>query len=320
MKTRLIKQSKSEPWKPKPYQKKGVKYILDRAVGGLLLDPGLGKTSITLSAIKTLKANNMISKVLLIAPLRVGPSVWPGEISKWKDFNGITYRILHGKNKDALLEEDADIFIINPEGLKWLLDVQTTTSASGRKKVIVDAKRFKKFGFDTLVVDELSKFKDIRTARFKALKAVLHTFNRRWGLTGSPAPNGLEDLFGQVYVLDQGATFGQYITNFRRQYFEPHYNGFSWSIKEGAQEKIYKKVEHLFLRMSAEDYLKLPKLIENDIYVELPDKVKSVYSKLEDEFIAKIDNGTIVASTAAVASIKLRQIASGAIYNESRMD
>jgi SNF2 family DNA or RNA helicase len=310
----------AKPWTPHSYQKKAVKFLLEHAAGALFLDPGLGKTSITLAAIKMLKQKKVLDKVLLIAPLRVCYSVWPKEVEKWEDFNDIKVVVLHGPNKDALLKTEADVYVINPEGLEWLLQVEKTKTAQGKTKVSVDLRRWKQLGFDTLVVDELSKFKHINTNRFKALKLVLHTFRRRWGLTGSPAPNGLMDLFGQCYILDQGRTLGQYITHYRMKYFVPSHDGFSWNIREGAEQEIYERLSPLALRMAADDYLDMPTLIENNIRVDLPEKVMEIYDRLENDLIAKLDAKVVVASNAAAASMKCRQVANGGIYLDPEVE
>lgn len=304
----------SKPWTPHVYQKKAVKFLLEHAASALFLDPGLGKTSIALAAIKVLKQKKILDKVLLIAPLRVCYSVWPREVEKWKDFQGLKVCVLHGPKKDEALKSDADIYVINPEGLEWLLQVKKTKTSSGKTKVAIDLRRWKSLGFDTLVVDELSKFKHTNTNRFKALKLVLHTFQRRWGLTGSPASNGLMDLFGQCYVLDQGRTLGSYVTHYRMKYFVPSHDGFNWTIRDGAEQEIYERLAPLALRMSAEDYLDMPDLIENNIRVDLPDKVMEIYDHLENDLIAKLESKVVVASTAAAASMKCRQVANGGIY------
>lgn len=304
----------SMPWSPHAYQMKGVKFLLGHAASALFLDPGLGKTSITLAAIKVLKRKKLLNKVLLIAPLRVCYSVWPKEVDKWTDFTGIKVAVLHGTKKEAALQSDADIYVINPEGLDWLLQTTKTKSSSGKTMVDVDLRRFKSLGFDTLVIDELSKFKHTNTNRFKSLKLVLGTFGRRWGLTGSPASNGLLDLFGQCYILDQGRTLGPYISRYRTQYFIPGHDGFSWHIRKGAEQEIYDRIRPLVLRMSADDYLDMPALIENNIKVELPDQVMRIYNQLEEDLIARLDSKIVVASTAAAASIKCRQVANGGIY------
>jgi len=312
MQSTLFKQS-SKPWKPHAYQKKAVKFLLQHGAAALFLDPGLGKTSITLAAIKLLKAKKILSKVLLVAPLRVCHSVWPAEIEKWIDFKGLKTVVLHGPKKNELLEEEADIYVINPEGLDWLLDVQKAKTKSGKTKVTVDMRRWNKFGFDTLVIDELSKFKHPQTNRFKAMKLVLNSFSRRWGLTGSPASNGLLDLFGQCYMLDQGRTLGPYISHYRMKYFDQGYDGFSWTIREGADQEIYERLAPLALRMG-DDLLDMPEVVENNISVRLPDKVMKIYNELEEDLVAKLDEGVVTAKTAATASMKCRQVANGGIY------
>jgi SNF2 family DNA or RNA helicase len=268
-----------------------------------------------LAAIKFLKKQKIINKVLLIAPLRVCHSVWPAEIKKWEDFSGLKITLLHGLKKDQALQVDADIYIINPEGLEWLLKITKTKSPYGKRtSVSFDMQRWKKFGFDTLVIDEISNFKHTNTVRFKSIKLTLGTFARRWGLTGSPVPNGLLDLFGQCYILDEGRSLGRFITQYRMKYFNPSYDGFSWDLREGADQEIYKRIKPLALRMAAEDYLEMPELVENNIYVDLPEGVEEIYDKLHRELITKIKDRTIVAANAAAASTKCRQIANGGIY------
>jgi len=278
------------------------------------LDPGLGKTSITLAALKILIKKKLTSKILVIAPLRVCHSVWPAEIKKWKDFKDLKCVVLHGPKKDELLKQEADIYIINPEGLDWLIKPAKAKTPKGKVKISVDVRKFKALGFDTLVVDELSKFKHHGSQRFKMMKEVLKTFARRWGLTGSPASNGLMGLFGQCYMLDTGRTFGKYITQYRSKYFDKGHDGFSWKLKEGADTEIYKALKPLALRMSADDYLEMPKLIQNNIMVELPPKARAIYDRLEADMIVEFDGNTVTAVNAAVLSGKCRQVASGGIY------
>ena len=274
----------------------------------------MGKTAITLAAIKILKRQKLLNKVLIIAPLRVCYSVWPAEIERWTDFHGLRYVVLHGPKKDELLKQEADIYIINYEGLEWLLQVRKTAAVTTRPKVSLDMARWKALGFDTLVVDELSRVKHINTNRFRAIKLILSTFQRRWGLTGSPAANGLMDLFGQCYVLDQGNALGPYISHYREKYFTPDYTGFSWQLKQGAEQAIYDKIKPLALRLAAEDCLDMPALITNNIMVDLPDTVIEFYDKLERDLIARLEDKTIVAANAAAASTKCRQVANGGIY------
>lgn len=309
-----------QPWKPHAYQKKAIKFLLEHACAALFLDPGLGKTSITLAAIKILKQKKLVDKVLLVAPLRVCYSVWPREIQKWEDFSGLKIEVLHGPDKDEALKRDADVYIINPEGLDWLTQVKKTKVKSAKTgkettKLDIDLRRWKKLGFDTLVIDELTKFKHTSSGRFKLLKLVLHTFRRRWGLTGSPASNGLLDLFGQCYILDEGRSLGQFITHYRMKYFNPvDKNGFVWVPREGAEDEIYERLSPLALRMAAEDYLEMPVLIENNIRIDLPDEVREFYDSLEEDLIGAIDENIITAANAAVASGKCRQVANGGIY------
>lgn len=305
----LAKRSTQSPqrWSPHAYQKKAVKFLLEHGAAALFLDPGLGKTSISLAAFSFLRKKKVASKVLVIAPLRVCHQVWPAEAAQWQDFKDLKVVVLHGPKKDELLEEEADVYCINPEGLEWLV--------FGKGKRTFDARRWRKLGFDTLIIDELTKFKHSKGVRFKALKNVLGTFSRRWGLTGTPAANGLLDLFGQCYVLDLGNALGQYITHYRMKYFiNPDGQGWKWVPQAGAQDRIYDRLKPLALRMSAEDYLELPAL--NDVFVklELPAKARKLYDQLEEDLIAKMDDGLVVAANAAAASIKLRQIANGGLY------
>lgn len=303
----------SAPWQPHAYQKKAVKFLLEHACAALFLDPGLGKTSVTFAALKLLKAKGLVRKALVVAPLRVCYSVWPKEREKWKDFNQLRVEVLHGPGKDAALAREADIYLINPEGLEWLLQPEKRRSPKGKVSVNVDVKRFKRLGFDVLVIDELTAFKNTNSVRFKSLKEVHKTFGRRWGLTGSPASNGLLDLFGQCYILDEGRSLGQYITHYRSKYFESP-APFTWVPRRDAEQEIYERLAPLALRMAADDYLELPELIENNIKLELPSEALDVYERLEEKLIAGVLDRQIVAANSAVASMKCRQVANGGLY------
>jgi len=280
----------------------------------LLLDPGLGKTSITLAAIAFLKKKGLIQKVLIVAPIRVCQLVWPAERNKWKDFHGLSMVLLHGPDKEELLQIPADIYLVNPEGLDWLLGVEKQMTKSGKQSIKPDRKRWKKFGFDTIVIDEISKFKHHGSGRFRALKQVNDTLQRRWGLTGSPASNGLMGLFGICFIVDGGRTFGQFISHYRRKYFHQSYNGFGWELQEDAEEKIYDRIAPLALRMAAEDYIKMPTLVPNYIKVKLPDKARRIYDEVWKDLIAEIDERVVTAANSGVRINKCRQIANGAIY------
>jgi SNF2 family DNA or RNA helicase len=292
-----------------------MKFLLEHACAILAADPGVGKTSIVYGAFKILRKKKVASKMLVIAPLKPCYLVWPKEQEKWIDFHDFKVVVLHGNTRNENLIKDADVCVINPEGLDWLLGAERRYGLSGRVLVTTDLKRFKSFGFDTLVVDELTKFKHTNTGRFKVLKTVLHTFARRWGLTGSLVANGLLDLFGQCYVIDMGRTFGQYITHYRMKYFIQSYDGFRWELRDGAEKEIYERLAPLVLRLAAEDYVDMPEVVDVIREFELPPRVRGIYDSLEQELMACLDNDEIVvASTAAVASAKCRQVANGGIY------
>lgn len=288
-------------WKPKDYQKKVVKRMLEQSCLGLFLDPGLGKTSISLATHKILLKEKLVTCGLVIAPLRPCYLVWPRELQKWADFNGLTMTILHGKDKEKNLESDADLYVINPDGLKWLF-----AQPSFKKK----------FRGQALYVDESSQFKNSSTQRFKMLRQVLPIFNRRYILTGTPAPNGLLDLFGQIYILDQGAALGRFITHYRAAYFyKTGFQGYEWKLQQGADTKIHEKLKPLTVRLDAADHLELPQLIVNNIDLELDDKSFALYKEMEDELIVALERGDITAVSAAVASGKCSQLANGGIYD-----
>lgn len=284
--------------------RKAVKWLLEHAAAALLLDPGLGKTAITLAAITILREEGVLDRALVIAPLRVCHQVWPKEAAKWDDFHGLRVHVLHGKGRteEALKRRDVDVFVINPEGLDWLLEL--------------GCKRFAMLDPDTLVVDESHKFKNARGIRYKALEKYLPKFRRRWILTGSPAPNGLLDLFGQVYIMDLGRSLGAYITHFRNNYFDATgYGGFQWKIRPGAAERIYAKLRDYALRLDADDVMELPPVIPVKLVVELPPKARRAYDEMETQLFALLDEGTkVTATNAAVASGKCRQIAGGALF------
>jgi SNF2 family DNA or RNA helicase len=307
------------PWTPHKGQKLGVKFLLEHAAAALLADPGVGKTSMVLAAFAFLKKRKLANKMLVIAPLKPVWLVWPYEVLKWKDFFHLRVEVLHGPDKAEALERDADIYVINPDGLDWLLDAERKKNIRGRVSVTTDVKAFKALGFDTLVLDELTLWKHPGSGRHKALKTVLDTFSRRWGLTGTPVPNGLLDLFGQVYCLDMGRSFGPYITHFRREYFLPSFDGFGWNLQKGAEQRIYDRIKPLALRLDANDYIDMPALVENVIKFDLPTDAQRIYNELEEDLFTKLDTATITAANAASASTKCRQVASGGIYLNTPM-
>lgn len=284
-------------WTPHDYMKRAIKLIVSQPAAGLLLDPGMGKTSIILGAFKLLQKRGAAARMLVIAPLRACKT-WVDEASKWKDFSGLDVVVLHGSNKADLLRADADVFVINPEGVTWLLG----------------ALKRKRWPFEMLVVDESTKYKHSQTKRFKILKKVLGRFKRRYILTGTPAPNGLEDLFGQIYVLDQGGALGEYITRYRVQYFYPNPNGFGWELVDGCEEQIYDAIGPMVLRLAAEDYLTMPPLLQHELPVVLPPKARALYETLKKQLVIDLAEGTVTAVNAGVLTAKLRQVASGSVY------
>jgi hypothetical protein len=306
-KTRRLKPSGPPKWQPHDYQKRCIKFMLERQAAGVLLDPGLGKTSIVLAAYDIRRRKKLARKVLVIAPLRPCYMVWPAEIEGWDDFRHLRYSILHGKNKEAALTTDADVYIINPEGLDWLI-------GKFLKNGVFNRRAWLELGFTDLVVDELTRFKHSKGKRFKLLKNSIGLFQVRWGLTGTPAPNGLQDLFGQMYVLDEGNALGRYITHYRMQYFfNPDGNGWKWLPRPGAADLIYERLRSLCIRMKDEDYLKeLPVITPVKIMLDLPPKARDLYDKMEDVMVAKMEDKLVVAQNAAAASTKCRQIANGA--------
>lgn len=309
-------------WKPHAYQRKAVKFLLEHAGAALFLDPGLGKTSISLAAQSILKKEGVSGKTLVIAPLRVCLSVWPNESEKWKNFGHLRVAVLHGKGKEERLwDGDADIYCINPEGLEWLFGVTKTRGRDGKVKVHVDVKRvarlFDELGFTDLIVDESTKFKSSASQRFKILKLVLRYFIRRWILTGTPAPNGLLDLFGQIFIVDMGRTLGEYITHYRKKFFDPvGFGGFSYRPKPGAELAIYKALKKLVLRLDAKDYLELPEVIVNPIRFDLPEDARKLYDELEDEMVSEFGENKITALNAASAMSKCAQVANGGLYEQ----
>jgi SNF2 family DNA or RNA helicase len=249
-------------WVPAEYQKVAVKWLLEHAAAGLFADPGLRKTSITLAAMKILRSEGMLSRALVIAPLRPCYGVWDSsnpasELRKWTNFHSLKSVVLHGSGKEERLKDkSANLFIINPDGLEWLM-------TGGRINLLRP---------DTLVVDESTMFKHTKTRRFKLLEPYLQHFHRRWILTGTPTPKGLMDLFGQIKVLDLGAALGRYITHYRMMFFDKTgFGGFTYALKEGAEQLIYARLATMVHRIDGEDAgIDLPKLVDNPIYVYLP--------------------------------------------------
>lgn len=294
-------------YEPHEYQSFATDYIEHHPISALLIDMGLGKTVITLTALFDLLFDSFeIHKVLVVAPLRVGLISWPDELKKWEHLHFLKSSIVIGTEMERLraLKAKADIYIINRENLEWLV------TKSGYK-----------FDFDTVVIDELSSFKNGRSKRHKALMTVRPYVKRIIGLTGTPAGNGLMDLWAEFKCLDYGSRLGRFITRYREEYFLPDKrNGmvvFSYKPQAGAEARIYSKISDITISMKAIDHLKMPDLIEVERAVELDEHEISLYKELVEEMVLELKDKEITSANAAVLTGKLLQIANGAIYSDS---
>ena len=293
-------------YKPHRYQEFAKEHIIRHAVAALFLDMGLGKTVITLTAIKELMYERFeIQKVLVIAPLRVARDTWPAEIRKWDHLAGLTYAVAVGTQAERLaaLRSKADIHIINRENVTWLVE------ESGLP-----------FDYDLVVIDELSSFKSYRAKRFKSLLSVRRTVKRIVGLTGTPSSNGLMDLWAQFRLLDLGERLGRYISRYRERYFLPDKRNaqvvFTYKLKPGAEEQIYNAISDITISMKAEDYLDLPPCIHNVVKVALSEREREVYERFRKEMVISLGGEEIDAMNAAALSNKLLQMANGAVYDD----
>lgn len=290
------------------YQNYAKDFILAHKVSALFLDCGLGKTITTLTAINELMYDSFeISKVLIIAPLRVAQSTWKEEIEKWDHLNLLRYSIAVGDEKERLkaLKQNSDIYIINRENVDWLV------TKSG-----ID------FNFNMLIIDELSSFKSHTSKRFKSLLKIRPYFERVVGLTGTPSSNGLMDLWAEFRVLDLGERLGRYITHYRNEYFLPDKrNGaviFSYKPQPNAEERIYRRLADMTISMKSTEYLKMPELILNELEINLDEEDQIKYKKFKKEMVMTIQEKEIDAINAASLSNKLIQLANGSIYDEDK--
>lgn len=287
-------------WQAHEYQKRGIEWLITHPEGALFWAPGLGKTSTTLGAYCKLREYGYTYRMLVLAPLRVCQSTWVHEYKRWAQFCELKIGLAHGIDKEEILHSpNYDIVVINYDAIPWMTE------------------QFKAKGnpFGIVVFDELTKLKHTTTKRFKVLKPWLQTFTIRWGLTGTPASNGLMDLFGQMYCLDLGYRFGKYITHFRSNYFyqKPH-DEFNWYITPDKAERIHKKVADLAMYLQPEEVLQLPDILHIDLPVSLPKKALDHYKSMEAYAIAQLENSVLTAANAGVVTNKLRQIAGGAVY------
>ena len=293
---------------PHSYQTYATEHIENNPIAAVFLDMGLGKTSITLTAINDLLFDSFKAhKVLVVAPLRVAKTTWADEIQKWDHLSGLRYSIAVGTEQERLaaLKTPADIYIINRENVEWLVEKSGT---------ILD--------YDMLVVDELSSLKNNQTKRFKALMKMRPMFKRVVGLTGTPSSNGLMDLFAEFKVLDMGERLGRFIGQYRNLYFQPDKrNGqiiYSYKPLPGSEKAIYDKISDITVSMKAADHLKMPELISTKYTVKLSDKEREKYEDMKSELVVELGENEITAANAADLSNKLSQMANGAVYTDER--
>ena len=291
---------------PHDYQKTALQFALERPAAGLFLDMGLGKTVIALTFIEELKNNYLEDvKALVIAPKRVAEDTWPTEHLKWDHLQNLKVVKIMGtaKQREAALKQEADVYIISRDNIAWLVDLLGI-----------------KWDFNTVIVDELSSFKSNKSLRFKKLRKVRPRIKRIIGLTGTPTPNGYEDLWPQIYLLDRGERLGKTLTEFRRRYFDtlyrPGYN--EYKLKAGAKDEIDNAIKDICISMKAKDYLKLKEPLFINRRVKLDKKEFNLYKQLEREAVLEIDGKDITALNAAAVTNKLLQLANGAVYTEDR--
>ncbi len=291
-------------YEPHDYQKYAIGYIESHPIAAVLLDMGLGKTSITLTALNDLLFDYFeVHRILVIAPLRVAKTTWREEIHKWEHLSDLQYSVAVGteKERQTAFEKQADVYIINRENVQWLIGHIP-------------------FDFDMVVIDELSSFKNHQAKRFKALMKVRPTVKRVVGLTGTPSSNGLMDLFAEFKLLDMGARLGRFIGQYRAAYFIPDkMNGmvvYSYKPLPGAEERIYEKISDITISMKATNHLKMPELISTQYEVELSEEEKKKYEELKKDLVLQLPDGEITAANAASLTGKLSQMANGAVYSD----
>jgi len=295
-------------FKPHEYQTYATEFILTHPVAAILLEMGLGKSVITLTAIYELCLNRFeISRVLVIAPLRVARDTWPGEIQKWDHLKGLTYSVAVGTaaERRTALRRPASVHIINRENVQWLIE------ESGLP-----------FDYDMVVIDELSSFKSYQAKRFRSLMKVRPLIKRIVGLTGTPSSNGLIDLWAEFRLLDMGKRLGRFITHYRDEFFLPDKRNaqqvFSYKPKSGAEQEIYHRIGDITISMKSVDYLKMPDCIMNEVSVSMSDSEATLYKTMKDDLVVTLKGEEIDAASAAALSVKLCQMANGALYGEDR--
>lgn len=295
-------------YSPHNYQKYATDFIINHPVSAVLLEMGLGKSVISLSAINELMLDYFdVSRTLVIAPLRVANSTWPDEIKKWDHLKHLNYSVVIGSEKERLdaLRKPAHIYLINRENVDWLI---TKSGVSWK--------------FDMVVIDELSSFKSYQAKRFKSLLKVRPKIKRIVGLTGTPSSNGLMDLWAEFRLLDMGERLGRYITYYRQNFFVPDKRNqqmiFSYKPKEGSEKMIYSLISDITISMKSKDFLKMPECVMNEVVVSLSDKEQKLYDSLKQDMVLSLEENEIDAINAAALSNKLLQMSNGAVYNDDK--
>ena len=289
-------------YKPHDYQKFAVDFIETHPEAAVLLECGLGKTSITLTALNDMMFDRFeVHKALIIAPIRVCRNSWAAEIEKWDHLKDMTYSLVLGSREQRLaaLRRKADLYIINRENVQWLIE------SSGMP-----------FDFDMVIIDELSSFKNHQSKRFRALRNVRPFVKRVVGLTGTPCSNGLMDLWAQFRLLDKGVRLGKRIGQYRDAYFTPDWNGFTYTPRKGAEKEIYGKIADISISMKTTDHLQMPELVMTADTVTLDEATATIYKDMEQDMCLDFGGDSITAANAGVLCGKLTQLASGAVYTD----
>lgn len=292
-------------YNPHNYQQFATDFILEHPISCLMLDMGLGKTIITLTALWQLTLDSFdVSRILVIAPKRVAADTWPKELTKWEHLKGLDASLVMGTQaeREAALQRQTFLYIINQENVSWLVENYH-------------------WDFDMVVIDELSSFKSNQAQRFKALKKVRPLVSRIVGLTGTPAPNSLLDLWPQMYLMDMGQRLGRFIGGFRERFFTPDKRNreiiYSYKPREGAEEAIYSLISDICISMKAVDYLDMPELIMNRVEVSMDSREQKIYDDFQRDMVVNLHGEELDAVNAAVLSGKLLQMANGAVYGEN---
>lgn len=286
------------------YQDSALNVILNKKKCALFLDMGLGKTATALTAIHDLYYNFEVEKILIIAPLRVANNVWHKEIENWEHLRELDIAIATGSLNQRLssINLNKTITLINKENVPWLVEEYKS-----------------KWKWDMVIIDESSSFKSAKSKRFRALKKIIKYIKSMVLLSGTPSPNGMMDLWSQIYLIDQGERLGKTITNYRQRFFiSDGYRNYSYRLKPGAKEQIMELIKDICISMTSEDYLKLPECININEFIKLPDKAQQQYKELEKEFIISLNDTDIESLSKAALGNKLLQMCNGSVYDAEK--